>query len=108
MKQLAANCEWLERTATVVRLRLDERSAGMQTQATVDKLAAALADFYGQPMRIELERVALADDTPARVAERAAADRHARAVEALERDPVVRLFRDRFGATLDPASVKPR
>ena len=107
VRQLAHNCEWVERTATVVRLRLDARSAAMQTPATVDKLAAALSDFYGQPMRIELESAAAVDDTPARVAERAVAERHARAVEALERDPVVRLLRERFGAVLDPASVKP-
>jgi DNA polymerase III subunit gamma/tau len=108
VRQLASHCEWVERTATLVRLRLDGRSAAMQTPATVEKLAAALSAFYGQSMRVEVECTPLAEDTPARAAERAAAERQARAVEALGREPVVRLLQERFGAVLDPTTVKPR
>ena len=107
VRQLATHCEWVERTATVVRLRLDGRSAAMQTPGTVEKLAAALSTFYGQPMRVEVDCAPLAEDTPARAAERAAAERQARAVEALEREPVVRMLQERFGAILDPTTVKP-
>ena len=108
VKQLASNCEWVERTATVVKLRLDARSAAMQTAGIVDKLGAALTEFYGQPMRVDLELVGEVDDSPARVAEREAAELLARTQAALEQEPVVRLLRERFGGVLDPASVKPR
>jgi DNA polymerase-3 subunit gamma/tau len=108
VKQLASNCEWVERTATVVKLRLDARSAALQTAGIVDKLGAALSEFYGQPMHVELELVGEAEDSPARVAERAAAEHLAKTRAALEQEPVVRLLRERFGGVLDPASVKPR
>ena len=108
VKQLATNCEWVERTATTVKLRLDARSAALQTAGIVDKLGAALTDFYGQPMHVDLALVGEVEDSPARVAEREAAERLARAQAALEQEPVVRLLRERFGGVLDPASVKPR
>jgi DNA polymerase-3 subunit gamma/tau len=108
VKQLATNCEWVERTATVVKLRLDARSAVLQTEGIVEKLGAALTEFYGQSMRIDLELVGELDDSPARMAEREAAELLARTQALLEQEPVVRLLRERFGGVLDPASVKPR
>lgn len=108
VKQLASNCEWVERTATVVKLRLDARSAVLQTDGIVDKLGTALTEFYGQPMRVDLELVGELDDSPARIAEREAAALLARTQALLEQEPVVRLLRERFGGVLDPASVKPR
>jgi len=108
VKQLASNCEWVERTATVVKLRLDARSAVLQTEGIVDQLGAALTEFYGQPMRVDLELVGELDDSPARVAEREAAELLARTQALLEQEPVVRLLRERFGGVLDAASVKPR
>lgn len=108
VKQLATNCEWVERTATVVKLRLDARSAVLQTDGIVDKLGTALTEFYGQPMRVDLELVGELDDSPARIAEREAAELLARTQSLLEQEPVVRLLRERFGGVLDPASVKPR
>jgi DNA polymerase-3 subunit gamma/tau len=108
VKQLASNCEWVERTATVVKLRLDARSAVLQTEGIVDQLGAALTEFYGQPMRVDLELVGELDDSPARVAEREVAELLARTQALLEQEPVVRLLRERFGGVLDAASVKPR
>ena len=108
VKQLASNCEWVERTATVVKLRLDARSAALQTGGIVDKLGTALTEFYGQSMRVDLELVGELDDSPARIAEREAAELLARTQALLEQEPVVRLLRERFGGVLDPASVKPR
>jgi DNA polymerase-3 subunit gamma/tau len=109
VKQLATNCEWVERTATVVKLRLDARSAVfLQTDGIVDKLGTALTEFYGQPMRVDLELVGELDDSPARIAEREAAALLARTQALLEQEPVVRLLRERFGGVLDSASVKPR
>jgi DNA polymerase-3 subunit gamma/tau len=108
VKQLASNCEWVERTATVVKLRLDARSAVLQTEGIVDKLGAALTEFYGQPMSVDLELVGELEASPARVAEREAAELLARTQALLEQEPVVRLLRERFGGVLDPASVKPR
>jgi DNA polymerase-3 subunit gamma/tau len=108
VKQLANNCEWVERTATVVKLRLDARSAVLQTEGIVDQLGAALTEFYGQPMHVDLELVGELDDSPARIAEREAAALLARTQALLEQEPVVRLLRERFGGVLDAASVKPR
>ncbi len=107
-RQLAANCEWVDRNAAVVRLRLEARSAALQTPATVDKLALALSAFYGQSMQVEFEVVAAAEDTPARAVERETAERLSRTRELLEAEPVIRALRDRLGGTLDPSSVKPR
>jgi DNA polymerase-3 subunit gamma/tau len=109
-RQLAANCAWIGRERGVVRLRLDPRSAALRTANTEERLTQALQKHFGPQTRLAIEMDEGGDleaDTPARRQAREAEAQLAAARSALEQDPTVRAFQDRFGAAVQPDSVKP-
>jgi DNA polymerase-3 subunit gamma/tau len=90
-----------------VRLELDPAQQLLRTPALVDKLGQALSRHLGGSVRVEVELAKAAVATPAR-AEQAAADSQLDAARrSLDEDPTVRAFREKFGATLKPDSVRP-
>jgi DNA polymerase III subunit gamma/tau len=105
-RQLASHCALLGREGSLVRLALDPRVQTVRTKAQEEKLAQALSRFYGEPVRIELVTEEPAD-TPARAQERASLAQLEAARQALEEDATVRALKERFGATVQPESVRP-
>ncbi len=105
-RQLASNCQLLERDGNRFRFLLDARARSLHTRQQEERLAQALGRAVGGPVTIEIEQGG-ADDTPARREEQARDQRLEQARAALERDPKVQALRDRFGAVLQPDSVKP-
>ncbi|HEY2419356.1 MAG TPA: DNA polymerase III subunit gamma/tau [Steroidobacteraceae bacterium] len=106
-RQLAANCTLLAHEGAAVRLALDPRSAPMRTRASEDKLAQALARHFGIAVRLEIEVRDSAAETPARLSERAQAERRAQARAAFEADATVGALKERFGASVVPDTVRP-
>jgi DNA polymerase-3 subunit gamma/tau len=108
-RQLAANCAWVAHEQDTVRLRLDPRSAALRTPNTEDRLTQALQKHFGPQTRvvIDLAEGDVEADTPARRQARDAEAQLAAARTALEQDPTVRALQDRFGAAVQPDSVKP-
>jgi DNA polymerase-3 subunit gamma/tau len=106
-RELARNCALLGREGAIVRLALDPRSTTMRTRATEDKLAQALARYFGGSVRLQFELRGDAAETPARATERAEAERRAQAQIDFESDPMVGTFKQRFGASVLPESVRP-
>ncbi len=106
-RQLATHCVLLGREGSVVRLALDPRSKFMRTPAVEEKLAQALAKYYGQPVRLEFTAVAPQAETPAQAGERALQQEAESARRAFEADPGVQGFRERFGATPLPETIRP-
>jgi DNA polymerase-3 subunit gamma/tau len=77
------------------------RSAG-----SVDKLAAALTEHFGQPVRVSTQIGAVRQTANAQaLAERAARQREAE--QTLQSDPFVQTLMREFGATIVPGSIKP-
>jgi DNA polymerase-3 subunit gamma/tau len=105
-RQLAGNCQLLGREGNRFRFLLDARAQSLLTRQQHDRLAQALGRLVGEPVTIEIE-VGGTDDTPARRDEQARDERLERARAALESDPNVRALRDRFGAVIQPDSIKP-
>jgi DNA polymerase-3 subunit gamma/tau len=106
-RQLAAHCVVAEHSASLVRLELDPAQQLLRTPALVDKLGQALSRHLGRSLRVEVELAKAEVTTPAR-AEQAAADSQLDAARrSLDEDPTVRAFREKFGATLKPDSVRP-
>jgi DNA polymerase-3 subunit gamma/tau len=105
-RQLASNCALLGREGAVVRLALDARGASLRTRALEDKLAQALSRYFGGTVRLQIE-LDDAHETPARSAERVEAQQRAQAQMAFESDPIVGTFKERFGASVLPESVRP-
>ena len=107
-RMLARNCALLAREPGLVRLRLDARNSASHTRAREDKLAQALARRFGAPVRVEISVGQVAAETPAQAGERAGQEAVAAARAAFGADPTVRALQDRFGATINPDSVRPR
>ena len=105
-RQLAGNLQLLERDGNRFRFLLDARAQSMHTRQQEERLSQALGRLVGAPVAIEIE-LGSASDTPARREEQARDERLEQARAALERDPKVQALRDRFGAVLQPDSIKP-
>ena len=106
-RQLAANCAYAGREGNLLRLTLDPSQSLLRTSALVERLAQALSRHLGTTVRVEIELAAAPVDTPARAEQRAVDAELDTARRSLEDDPTVRGFKEKFGATLKPDSVKP-
>jgi DNA polymerase-3 subunit gamma/tau len=106
-RQLAANCTLIARENGVVQLALDARGTHYRSRQNEELLAQSLSRLLGIPIRLSIEEVGMAGDTPARQQARAADERLQNARRELESDPTVQALKEKFGATLLPDSVKP-
>ena len=107
-RQFALNCVPASFENDVLTLRLDRSVAERRTRAIEEKLAAGVDQISRprHPHRSSKSRTrSLA--TPARQRAVAEQDEAQRAAAAFEEDPAVKGLRERFGAEVDAASVKP-
>ncbi|HET8692647.1 MAG TPA: DNA polymerase III subunit gamma/tau [Steroidobacteraceae bacterium] len=105
-RQLAANCQLLGREGDHFRFLLDERASALRTRQLEERFVQALRQAVGPGATVEIE-CGGAGDTPVRREAQARDERLERARAALESDPAVKALRDRFGAVLQPDSIKP-
>ncbi len=106
-RQLATNCELISRDGQRFRLRLDARAESLRTRQQEERFRQALSRVTGSAVTLEFEVGTEPADTPARREEQARDQRLEQARLALESDPTVRVLRDRFGAVIQPESIKP-
>jgi len=106
-RQLASHLTFVSFAEGVLRLRLDARGEALRTKAQEERLAQAVSRFAGEPVRLDIEVSRDEVDTPARKAERNEKHRLERARQSLESDPTVQALKDRFGAVIQPDSIKP-
>jgi DNA polymerase-3 subunit gamma/tau len=105
-RQLAGHCQLLGRDGNHFRFLLDERAGALHTRQLEDRFLQALRAAVGEAASLEIGR-GDTGDTPARREEQARDARQEQARAALERDPNVKALRERFGAVLQPDSIKP-
>jgi DNA polymerase III subunit gamma/tau len=106
-RQLALNCVPASFLQDVLNLRLDQTAAEWRTRASEEKLQQGLSKYLGRDIRIVFEISQATVATPTRQRVMAEQDKAVRATAAFEQDPAVKSLRDRFGAEVDAASVKP-
>jgi len=107
VRQIALNCVPASFDGSLLRLSFDESAAHQRSRQMEDKLAQSLSAYLGRDIRIVFEPADTALVTPARRRAMAEQDKTSRAAAAFEEDPAVKSLRQRFGAEVDPASVKP-
>src|SRR5258706_1997936 len=107
-RMLALNCALLARSAGLIRLTLDPRNAAAHTRAREQRLAQALSRLLGETVRVEIVTGGTVVQTPAQAEDRAAQEALAAARAALAADPTVQALQQRFGATVNSESVRPR
>ncbi len=106
-RQFALNCVPSSFANDMLHLRMDSAAADRRTRQVEERLVQALGRHFGRPVRVSFEVAESALATPARQRQRAEQDRVAGAVAAFADDPAVKGLRERFGAEIDVASIKP-
>lgn len=109
-RQLAANCAFLGRQGSKVRLSLDPQGAHFRTAMMEDKLRQALSTYFGEPVTLEFTEGSGGGElmnTPARQLKAAADDRLQGARASIDNDPNIRAMKEVFGATVTPESIRP-
>ncbi|MHB8475558.1 MAG: DNA polymerase III subunit gamma/tau [Steroidobacteraceae bacterium] len=107
VRQFALNCVPARFERDLLVLRTDQATADRRTRPIDDKLAQGLSKHLGRDIRITFETAQSDLETPARQRALAERDRAERAAAAFEADPAVKGLRERFGADVDAASIKP-
>ncbi|HEV7618689.1 MAG TPA: DNA polymerase III subunit gamma/tau [Burkholderiaceae bacterium] len=108
VQQLAQQSELVNCDHDDGQIRFDLRVPleTLRSAGSVDKLAAALTEHFGQPVRISTQIGAVRQTANAQaLAERAARQREAE--QTLQSDPFVQTLMREFGATIVPGSIKP-
>ena len=106
-RQFALNCVPASFEHDVLVLKLDEATADRRTRPIEEKLAQGLSKYLGRDIRVTYATAETALPTPARQRLQQEQDKAVRAAAAFEADPAVKGLRERFGADVDAASVKP-
>jgi DNA polymerase-3 subunit gamma/tau len=106
-RQLASHLSFVALEDDVLRLALDARGEVLRTRQQEERIAQAVSGLVGRPVRLELELSQGEISTPARAAERERQERLEQARLSIENDPTVRALKDRFGAVVQPDSIKP-
>ncbi len=106
VKELANRSELVSHEGDAMKLRVPLKT--LLDAGTLDKLKAAVSQALGRPIRLSAEVGTTAGPTAAGIAEQARADRQRQAEEAIYADPFVRELLDNFGASVDPASIRPK
>jgi hypothetical protein len=107
VRQFALNCVPAAFEHGVLALQLDQATADRRTRPIEDKLVQGLSKYLGRDIRLTFETAQLTLATPARQRLLQEQEKAVRAAAAFEADPAVKGLRERFGADVDAASVKP-
>jgi len=107
VRQFALNCVPAKFEHDVLALQVDQATADRRVRSIEEKLVQGLSKYLGRDIRVAFETAQAALATPARQRALDEQDRVVRAAAAFEADPAVKGLRERFGADVDAASVKP-
>ena len=107
VRQLALNCVPASFEHNLLTLKLDQAASDRRTRPIEEKLVQGLSKYLGSDIRLAFETADSDLNSPARQRVQAEQERIARAASAFESDPAVKGLRERFGADVDTASVKP-
>jgi DNA polymerase-3 subunit gamma/tau len=109
VRQLAMQCEQIERTDVLLRLRLPEGQKALLASVG-DKLRAALAEKLGSAVKVEIDLVAdvanYSRQSPAAERAREQAVRQSEAESAIHNDPFIQTLVRECDATL--TNIRPR
>jgi DNA polymerase III subunit gamma/tau len=107
VRQLALNCVPASFEHNLLTLKLDQAASDRRTRPIEEKLVQGLSKYLGRDIRLTFETAESDLNSPARQRVLAEQERVARAASAFESDPAVKGLRERFGADVDAASIKP-
>jgi len=109
VREMALNCAFHGRQGELISLSMDPVHRHLLSPARTRQLEQALADYYGQPVRVKIDNEGpLTRETPALKRKRELGEQQQRAVEAIEKDTNIKAITDAFGGSVNPDSIRPR
>jgi DNA polymerase-3 subunit gamma/tau len=104
-RELASRSELLAVEGDLVRLRVPMKT--LADAGNIERLKNALGQHFDRSLRVQVDVGTTAGPTAAALAEQARNERQKRAEEAIYADPFVKQVIENFGASIDPASIRP-
>jgi DNA polymerase-3 subunit gamma/tau len=105
VRELAVRSELVALESDQFKLRVPIKT--LAEGGNLERLRTALTQHFARPVRVAVEVSATVGPTAASIAEQARANRQRAAEEAIYADPLVKDLVEGFGASVDPASIKP-
>ncbi|MCL2830688.1 MAG: DNA polymerase III subunit gamma/tau [Betaproteobacteria bacterium] len=105
-RELAQHCELRTLEEHRICLRLSPVHRHLQMKPAQERLGQVLSEYFGRPLRLEIELAEVSTPTPANVAQRERQEREDRAAAAIEQDGFVREMIEMFDAHLIEPSIK--
>ena len=106
VRELAQRSELISHETDRLKLRVPLKT--LLDASALQKLQTAVSDALGRPIRLAAEVGSTVGPTSAGIAERARAEKQRHAEESIYADPFVRELIENFGASVDPASIRPK
>ena len=106
VRELALRSELVSYEGDRLKLRVPLKT--LLDAGALQKLQTAVSEAVGRPMRLAAEVGNTVGPTFAGIADQARAERQRQAEESIYADPFVRELIENFGASVDPASIRPR
>jgi DNA polymerase-3 subunit gamma/tau len=113
-RQLARQCAWVGESEGLIRLRLAPGAGFLMQESRRAAIEQALAAQTGSTLRLTIEVAAEGPPeeptgplSPAQQDQQKMVARQKAAEAAIEQDPVVRAFKEQFGASVRPGSIQP-
>jgi DNA polymerase-3 subunit gamma/tau len=108
LRELANNTTLESHGDGAMTLTLEETHAKLFNKEREEELRQALEKYYGAPIRLKMNLGRPSVETPAKERSRLQEERQQAAVQAIVEDPNVRALQEKFGARVNPASIRPK
>lgn len=108
LRELANNTTLESHADGAMALTLEESHAKLFSKEREEDLRKALEKYYGAPLRLKVSLGRPTVETPAKEKNRLQDERQQAAVQAIVEDPNVRALQEKFGARVNPASIRPK
>ncbi len=105
--QLAANCSIIRQTKDELVLKLEDSFANLLNATTKEKLEVAINQYFGVPVRLQIDLGKNEQDTPAVLAQKEKINQQRIAEQVIENDPIVTSMKSIFGAEVQLDSIQP-
>lgn len=106
-KMLAQHCELKSFDNGLLELCVPQEHRHLMEKPYQEKLKAAVAEHFAEPVRLSITEGSVTGDTPAQIENRDKQEKQSLAVAAIEQDPFVRKLVENFDAKVIESSIKP-
>ena len=106
LQSTVANCIYVGIEEGVLAFLLDEQQSTLYDVSHQQRLADLLENYFGQTLEVIINTGNFERETPAQIIVRLQQERQARAVSAIQTDPVVRQLQENLGATIIEGSIE--